>query len=45
MINNLNKFTYDKTEKTFKYLLDNLKDTVNGWSYFVNWAKVNRNTK
>lgn len=45
MINNLNKFTYDKTERTFKYLLDNLKDSVNGWSYFVNWAKVNRNIK
>ena len=30
-------------EKVFDYLLDNLKETVKSWDYFVNWDKVQKN--
>lgn len=37
------EFKYTKSQETFDYLINTLKDTVNGWTYFVNWAKVNKN--
>lgn len=37
------KFTYNKSEETFQYLIDTLKDTIKSWDYFVNWNKVYNN--
>lgn len=36
---------YEKSSKTFDYLLSTLKDSIKGWDYFVNWDKVNTNVR
>lgn len=43
MNSEIRSFKYDKTETTFKYFLSTLKDTIKGYDYFVNWAKVIEN--
>lgn len=30
----------DSEEKIFQYIIDTMKETINGWDYFVNWSKV-----
>lgn len=38
-------FVYDKSDSTFKFLMDNLLDSIKGWDYFVKWSKVKDNVK
>lgn len=33
------------SEEVFEYLIDNLKDTITRWDYFINWEKVLGNLK
>ena len=30
-------------DEVFAYLIDNLKETIKSWDYFVNWQKVCKN--
>ena len=30
-------------DEVFAYLIDNLKETIKSWDYFVNWKKVCQN--
>ncbi len=39
------EFKYLKDKDTFSYFLNNLKDSIKGWDYFVNWNKANKNVK
>ncbi len=39
------KITCDSENKVFDYFVSNLKPSNMLWSYFVNWAKVFKNTK
>lgn len=40
-----NEFAYMKSDSTFQYLLDTLRDSIKGWYYFVNWEKVKCNVR
>lgn len=40
-----NEFVYMKSDSTFQYLLDTLRDSIKGWDYFVNWKKVKCNVR
>ena len=37
------KLNCNNADKVFNYLIDNLKETIKTWDYFVNWNKVIRN--
>lgn len=36
---------YKKDKETFDYLTQNLKESIKGWDYFINWDKVELNVK
>ena len=40
-----NRINCSNADEVFKHLIDTLKDTITGWDYFVNWAKVFGNLK
>ena len=44
-VNMVCSFNYLKDEKTFRYLLDTLQDSIKGFDYFVNWDKVYGNVR
>ena len=37
------KLNCNSADEVFNYLIDNLKETIKTWDYFVNWNKVIRN--
>lgn len=37
------KLNCNNADEVFNYLIDNLKETIKTWDYFVNWNKVIRN--
>ncbi len=39
------KLGFNDPERVFQHLIATLTDTINDWSYFVNWSKVSENTK
>lgn len=39
------KLGFSEPDQIFNYFISTLTDTINDWSYFVNWAKVTDNTK
>ncbi|MBW8001997.1 MAG: restriction endonuclease [Planctomycetes bacterium] len=40
-----NRINCESSQQVFCFLIDTLKNTITGWDYFVNWAKVFRNIK
>lgn len=44
-MDNSKKFIYDKSDKTFNFLMSSLRDSIKSWDYFVKWSKVKDNVK
>lgn len=42
---NANGFVYNKSETTFYFLINTLKDSIKNWDYFVDWNKVETNIR
>lgn len=38
-------FNFNTEDEVFEYLVNNVKDTIKGWDYFVNWEKAIGNIK
>lgn len=38
-------FNFNTEDEVFDYLVNNVKDTIKGWDYFVNWEKAIGNMK
>ncbi|EYE88622.1 hypothetical protein Q428_07110 [Fervidicella metallireducens AeB] len=42
---NTKVLVYNKSETTFSFLIDTLKDSIKSWDYFVDWKKVKNNIR